>query len=184
MRGLLAPPADALEAAHLRRPPPPGRRLARVTPARADDPLRGARIGRRHHARRRGTDRVGRDGWRRRAWAKRRDIPRVADTAGVGQRPRIGRAERHARYRRITGAGRTGWRRQLCEGLGGRDQGERHDENKRRIAGHRGQSLQKALIQRSCGVRVPLPPGGPASSRRHFLPSVMLRSRRRRENQT
>jgi hypothetical protein len=38
------------------------------------------------------------------------------------------------------------------------DQGERRDENKRRIAEHRGLS-RGAPMQRSCGARVPLLPG-------------------------
>ena len=156
----LAPAADPLEATHLCWPPPPSRRLARVTSTRTDDQLRGACVGRRHQARaRRRIDRAVGDGRRWRAGAEWRGNRSVTDTAGIGERPGIGRAERHARYRRIAGAGRAGWRRQLCECPRGGDQGERHEQNQRRIAGHRGQYLQGALIQRSCGARVPSLPG-------------------------
>ena len=166
----LAPAADAFEAAHLRRPPPSNRRLARVTPARAGDPLRGACIGRRHQARarRRRVDRAGGDRRRWRAGPEWRDIRGVADPAGIRERPWIGWTERHAGYRRIAGAGRAGRRRQLCKCPGGDDEGERHEEDKRRISGHRGQSLQEAPLQRSCGARVPSRPDRRRSSRSAF----------------
>ncbi len=56
----LTPAADPRETAHLRSRPPPNRRFSRVSLARADDPLRGAGIGRGHEAcaRRRPIDRA------------------------------------------------------------------------------------------------------------------------------
>jgi hypothetical protein len=140
--GSLTAPADPRETAHLRSRPAPKRRFSRVSLARADDPLRRAGIGRRREpcAWRRRIDRAVGGYRRRRVGAERRDISGVADAAGIGERSRIGRAERHARYRRIAGAGRAGWRRQLRECPAGGDQGERREENKRRIAEHRGLS--------------------------------------------
>jgi hypothetical protein len=115
------------------------RRLSRRALPRAGDPLRGSGIGRPHHARTRWRliDRTVGDGRRRRGGPQRRRVCGVADPAGIGQRSRIGGAERHAGYRRIAGAGRTCGRRQLRERARGSGKDKRHEECERN-AGHRG----------------------------------------------
>jgi hypothetical protein len=151
----LTPAADPRKITYLRSCSPPDRRFSRLSRARADNPLRRARIGRRREPcawRRRIDCAVGGYRWRR-VGAERRDTRSVADAAGIGERPWIGWAERHARYRRVAGAGRAGWRRQLRQCPGGGDQGERREENERQTAGH--DVSPGAFMQRSYGARVP-----------------------------
>ncbi len=185
-RPLLAATANSRKAAHFRPRPPPNRRLSRVALACAGDPLRSARIGRRHDARtrRRLIDRTGRDGRRRRIGAQRRDIRGIADTAGIGQRSRIRWAERHAGNRGIAGAGRACGRRQLRKRAGGSDQNKSY-EKKCSTAEHRGASggLPATIMWRA---RSPLPGLFRSWSSKTvvFTSSSLLGSRRRRENQT